>query len=81
MPATGSSLAANASPGNHRPQTTARECHEETGLHVVVGRLRRTIEHHYPHGHVRLHFFDCQPVDRFAEPQPARGAAGSRPAS
>ena len=30
------------------------------------------IEHHYPHGHVRLHFFDCVPADPAAEP-----AAGS----
>ncbi len=59
--------------GESPAETTARECHEETGLQVVVGCLRRTIEHHYPHGHVRLHFFDCQPVDRFAEPQAGSG--------
>lgn len=60
-------------PGESPSETTARECHEETGLQVVVGRLRRTIEHRYPHGHVRLHFFDCQPVDRLAEPEADSG--------
>jgi 8-oxo-dGTP diphosphatase len=55
-------------PGETPAQTTARECHEETGLDVVVGRLRRVIEHHYPHGHVRLFFFDCEPADPAAEP-------------
>ena len=38
----------------------------------MVGRLRRVIEHRYPHGHVRLYFFDCAPADPAAEP-----AAGS----
>jgi 8-oxo-dGTP pyrophosphatase MutT (NUDIX family) len=45
-----------------------RECLEETGLAVQVVGLRRVIEHHYPHGHVRLHFFDCAPADPEAEP-------------
>jgi mutator protein MutT len=55
-------------PGETPAQTTARECHEETGLRVVVGRLRRVIDHAYPHGRVRLFFFDCQPADPGAEP-------------
>ena len=59
-------------PGETPAETTARECLEETGLVVVVKRLRRVIEHRYPHGHVRLHFFDCEPADALAEP-----AAGS----
>jgi 8-oxo-dGTP diphosphatase len=59
--------------GESPAQATARECHEETGLQVVVVRLRRTIEHHYAHGHVRLHFFDCEPVDRLAEPLAGSG--------
>jgi mutator protein MutT len=58
--------------GETPAETTARECLEETGLVVVVGRLRRVIEHCYPHGHVRLHFFDCVPADALADP-----AAGS----
>jgi len=60
-------------PGESPEETTARECYEETGLQVVVGCLRRTIEHHYPHGHVRLHFFDCRPTDQLAEPGAATG--------
>ncbi len=59
-------------PGESPAQTAVRECLEETGLAVVVDRLRRVIEHRYPHGHVRLHFFDCVPLDPGAEP-----AAGS----
>jgi len=46
-------------PGEDTSQAVARECHEETGLAVVVGRLRRKITHRYPHGLVELHFFDC----------------------
>jgi mutator protein MutT len=50
-------------PGESPAQATARECLEETGLAVRVVRLRRVIEHVYPHGHVRLHFHDCEPLD------------------
>jgi len=57
-------------PGETIEQTTARECLEETGLEVAVGALRRVIEHAYPHGRVRLHFFDCAPIDLNAEPPP-----------
>jgi 8-oxo-dGTP diphosphatase len=45
-----------------------RECLEEVGLPVVVRRLRRRIEHAYPHGFVALHFFDCALSDPTAEP-------------
>lgn len=55
-------------PGESPALTTARECLEETGLTVRVVRLRRIIEHRYPHGHVRLHFFDCLLEDERAEP-------------
>ena len=34
----------------------------------MVGSLRRVIEHRYPHGAVRLYFFDCVPADPLAEP-------------
>jgi 8-oxo-dGTP diphosphatase len=61
-------------PGETPEQTTARECQEETGLEVVVGRLRRVIEHHYPHGLVRLFFFDCVPADPAAEPSANSGS-------
>ncbi|MFO0891477.1 MAG: (deoxy)nucleoside triphosphate pyrophosphohydrolase [Isosphaeraceae bacterium] len=60
-------------PGESPAEATARECLEETGLSVRVGRLRRVIEHRYPHGLVRLHFFDCEPADRQAEPPPNTG--------
>jgi mutator protein MutT len=49
-------------PGERPEQTAVRECLEETGLRVEVKGLRRVIEHHYPHGHVRLSFFDCEPL-------------------
>ena len=60
-------------PGESPAQTTVRECLEETGLAVVVVRLRRVIEHQYPHGHVRLHFFDCASADHKAEPANGSG--------
>jgi 8-oxo-dGTP diphosphatase len=60
-------------PGETPEQTTIRECLEETGVHVVVETLRRVIEHHYPHGHVRLFFFDCEPVDARSEPSAESG--------
>ncbi len=61
-------------PGESPAQTTARECLEETGMEVVVGRLRRVIEHRYPHGPVRLFFFDCVPADLAAEPATDSGS-------
>jgi 8-oxo-dGTP diphosphatase len=55
-------------PGESPAAAAARECWEETGLKVTVGRLRRTITHRYPHGLVELHFFDCTPADAIDEP-------------
>ena len=60
-------------PGESVEETTARECYEETRLEVVVTKLRRVIEHHYPHGYVRLHFFDCIPATADAEPSAESG--------
>jgi len=60
-------------PGETPAQTTVRECLEETGLRVSVRAPRATIEHVYPHGWVRLHFFDCEPTDPKAEPTPEHG--------
>lgn len=37
-----------------------RECLEETGQVVEVVSLRRSVEHTYSYGTVRLHFFDCR---------------------
>jgi 8-oxo-dGTP diphosphatase len=67
-------------PGETPAQATIRECLEETGLAVAVNRLRRVIEHHYPHGHVRLHFFDCVPADPSAEPAKGSGCRWVRAA-
>lgn len=58
-------------PGEAPDQATARECLEETGLAVLPHRLRAVVEHAYPHGFVRLHFFDCSPIDPDAAPDPA----------
>ncbi len=55
-------------PGETPALATARECLEETGLEVLVGSLRRVVEHSYPHGRVRLFCFDCVPRDPAAEP-------------
>lgn len=73
-------------PGETPEETTARECLEETGLAVRVAGLRRVIEHRYPHGHVRLHFFDCEPAEASSPPAlgpgcrwvPARDLPGLR---
>jgi mutator protein MutT len=59
--------------GETSAQATARECLEETGLRIVVGRLRRTVRHRYPHGLVELSFHDCTTEDPAAEPDPATG--------
>jgi mutator protein MutT len=55
------------------PETCARrEILEEVGVPIRVVRLRRVVEHVYPHGHVRLHFFDAALDPEGAEP-PAGG--------
>jgi mutator protein MutT len=59
-------------PGEDPACATARECLEEAGVAVVVGRLRRVIAYRYPHGFVELHFYDCT-----TENPAARPAAGS----
>jgi 8-oxo-dGTP diphosphatase len=50
-----------------------RECHEETGLRVVVTRLRHHTRYKYPHGLVELHFYDCILQEPEAEPAPETG--------
>jgi mutator protein MutT len=59
--------------GETPEETTARECFEETGLRVVLGRLRRVIGHRYAHGSVQLYYYDCVAEDPSAEPDPASG--------
>ena len=55
-------------PGEDPAAATGRECLEETGLAVVIGRLRRITTYHYPHGLVELHFHDCATASPKAEP-------------
>jgi 8-oxo-dGTP diphosphatase len=60
-------------PGELPAQTVERECLEETGLRVAVGRLRHRTRYRYPHGLVELHFYDCTPEDKSAEPAAESG--------
>jgi 8-oxo-dGTP diphosphatase len=60
-------------PGEDPARATARECLEEIGLAVVVGRLRRVIPYRYPHGFVALHFYDCTTEDPAAPPAASSG--------
>ena len=60
-------------PGETPAQATARECLEEIGVRIVVGPLRRTVTHRYPHGLVELFFHDCRTEDPAAEPEPETG--------
>jgi mutator protein MutT len=60
-------------PGESPAAATARECREEAGLDVSVGRLRREVEHRYPHGWVRLSYYDCVTKLPDAEPEPVTG--------
>jgi 8-oxo-dGTP diphosphatase len=60
-------------PGEDPARATARECLEESGLAVLVGRLRRVITHRYPHGLVELFFYDCATEDPTVEPAAASG--------
>ena len=60
-------------PGELPAACVVREILEEVGLLIVVDRLRRVIDHVYPHGHVLLHFFDCRLADPDARPAPETG--------
>jgi mutator protein MutT len=60
-------------PAESPEEATRRECLEETGLAVVVQRLRRRTIHRYPHAFVELSYFDCAPADPQAEPEPGSG--------
>lgn len=60
-------------PGEDPAAATARECFEEIGIRVVVGRLRRSLIYRYPHGEVELFFFDCHTEDDRAEPAAGTG--------
>ncbi len=60
-------------PDEQPVEAVERECLEETGLSVVVGRCRCKTVHRYPHGLVELHFHDCTPADSLAEPADQTG--------
>jgi mutator protein MutT len=45
-----------------------REGTEEAGVAIRAVRLRMMREHIYPHGWVKLAFYDCETVDPDAEP-------------
>jgi 8-oxo-dGTP diphosphatase len=47
-----------------------RECREETGLDVTVLGLRVETGHEYPHGRLRLFFFDCALADEIEADEP-----------
>ena len=56
---------------NEPPQHCAeRECLEETGLTVMADCLRYQTVHHYTHGPVHLHFFNCTLSSHEVEPRP-----------
>lgn len=59
--------------GETPEQTACREAREETGIDVRVKRLRTSFEHLYAHGHIHLHYYDCEPLPVSAEPDPASG--------
>ncbi len=59
-------------PGESPDQCAIRECREETGLVILTTGLRRVVEHDYPHGLVRLHFYDCRLADQ-SPPRPPTG--------
>ena len=50
-------------PGESAADAALRECREESGVAAtVVGRLS-IVEHSYAHGPVRIHFFECRPIE------------------
>jgi mutator protein MutT len=56
--------------GESPAHAAERECLEETNIAVTAQFLIvPVIEHQYAHGDVRLHFFQCQPIDGTHEPR------------
>jgi mutator protein MutT len=71
-------------PGESPAAAARRECREEIGLDVTVGRLRGEVVHRYPHAWVHLSYFECALNEPGAEPGAATGfvwvAAAALPA-
>jgi 8-oxo-dGTP diphosphatase len=57
-------------PGESPSQAAVRECLEETGLTVRLGRLWNETEYAYSHGRVRLWFFQAEPCQPEQPPKP-----------
>jgi mutator protein MutT len=55
--------------GETPEEAAARECLEETGLAVRIGRLLATVQHEYEHGRVLLHFFAAVPQSPQTQPR------------
>jgi 8-oxo-dGTP diphosphatase len=56
-------------PGETAEQAAQRECLEETGIAITVGEAYPAVDHQYEHGHVRLIFFACRPLDPICVPR------------
>jgi len=54
-------------PGESPSQCVIRELHEELAIEVRPNQALETLEHDYPHLHVRLHPFICEMIR--GEPQ------------
>jgi 8-oxo-dGTP diphosphatase len=61
----------NIRAGELPAEAATRECREETNLAVRVIGSYATIEHDYPHGRLRLHFFACVLADESVGPEEA----------
>jgi 8-oxo-dGTP diphosphatase len=59
--------------GESPRDAAARECREEIGLEVVLGRLRQRFDYRYAHGWVELFYYDAALADPGAEPAPGTG--------
>ena len=55
----GGKVAAGEAPA----EAAARECLEETGLAIRIGRRLCEVVHGYPHGRLRISFYAAEPVD------------------